>query len=197
MKNNHTEELHADYQRACQILERISPLKRLDKSIGIGNLALEAGVSLAAFEEALHASKHPRDGQHVYFGLKAVKAAVKAVERQELDSRIEERTQELEALLKSAGRSLRDIATPRAVQVPKTSGKLSFRFNQDEAHSLAHALSLTGKPNTTAQVKACVEAYPRLHDMERSFEALTKELQELKDSVNSLPSLILSLAAKQ
>jgi hypothetical protein len=62
---------------------------------------------------------------------------------------------------------------------------------------MAHALSLTGKPNTSAQVKACVEAYPRLHDMEQSYTALTKELQELKETVNQLPSLILSLAAKQ
>ncbi len=175
----------------------ISPLKRLDKSIGIGNLALEAGVSLAAFEEALQASRHPRDGQHVYFGMKAVKAAVKELERQELAARIDEHTQALEALLKAAGRSLRDIATPRAVQAPKTSGKLSFRFTQAEAQTMAHALSLTGKPNTSAQVKACVEAYPRLHDIEQSYTALTKELQELKETVNQLPSLILSLAAKQ
>lgn len=186
-----------EVQRATAILARISPLKRLDKSIGIGNLALEAGVSLAAFEEALQASRHPRHGQHVYFGMKAVKAAVKELERQELAARIEGRTHELEALLRSAGRTLRDIATPRAVHAPKTSGKLSFRFTQAEAQTMAHALSLTGKPNTSAQVKACVEAYPRLHDMEQSFEALTKELHELKESVNALPSLILSLAAKQ
>lgn len=184
-------------ERARAILGLISPLKRLDKSIGIGNLALEAGVSLAAFEEALQASRHPRNGQHVYFGMKAVKAAVKELERQELAARIDEHTQELEALLKSAGRSLRDIATPRAVQAPKVSGKLSFRFTQAEAQTMAHALSLTGKPNTSAQVKACVEAYPRLHDMEQSYTALTKELQELKETVNQLPSLILSLAAKQ
>lgn len=184
-------------ERARAILGLISPLKRLDKSIGIGNLALEAGVSLAAFEEALQVSRHPRDGQHVYFGMKAVKAAVKELERQELAARIEKHTQELEALLKSAGRSLRDISTPRAVQTPKTSGKLSFRFTQAEAQTMAHALSLTGKPNTSAQVKACVEAYPRLHDMEQSYTALTKELQELKETVNQLPSLILSLAAKQ
>tara|TARA_Y100001972_G_C7657481_1_gene331171 strand:- start:813 stop:1397 length:585 start_codon:yes stop_codon:yes gene_type:complete len=184
-------------ERARAILGLISPLKRLDKSIGIGNLALEAGVSLAAFEEALQVSRHPRDGQHVYFGMKAVKAAVKELQRQELAARIDEHTQALEALLKSAGRSLRDIATPRAVQAPKTSGKLSFRFTQAEAQTMAHALSLTGKPNTSAQVKACVEAYPRLHDMEQSYTALTKELQELKESVSQLPSLILSLAAKQ
>lgn len=184
-------------ERARAILGMISPLKRLDKSIGIGNLALEAGVSLAAFEEALQASRHPRDGQHVYFGMKAVKAAVKELERQELAARIDEHTQALEALLKAAGRSLRDIATPRAVHAPKTSGKLSFRFTQAEAQTMAHALSLTGKPNTSAQVKACVEAYPRLHDIEQSYTALTKELQELKETVNQLPSLILSLAAKQ
>lgn len=184
-------------ERVRAILGLISPLKRLDKSIGIGNLALEAGVSLAAFEEALQASRHPRDGQHVYFGLKAVKAAVKALEREELDNRIQQHTQELEALLKSAGRSLRDVARPRNVQVTKTSGKLSFRFTQTEAQTMAHALSLTGKPNTSAQVKACVEAYPRLHDIEESYTALTKEFKELKESINQLPSLILSLAAQK
>ncbi len=186
----------AEVQRAQAILGRISPLKRLDKSIGIGNLALEAGVSLAAFEEALQLTKHPRDGLHVYFGLKSVKAAVKSLEQEELNVLIEEQTQALSELLSKAGRSLRDVASPRQVKPLKTSGKLSFRITQDEAHSYSHILALTGKATTSAQVKACVEAYPRAREMEQSYEALRKELKELQQSVNQLPSLILQLAAK-
>lgn len=186
----------AEVQRAQAILGRISPLKRLDKGIGIGNLALEAGVSLAAFEEALQLTKHPRDGLHVYFGLKSVKAAVKALEREELNALIEEQTQALSELLSKAGRSLGDIASPRQVKALKTSGKLSFRFTQDEAHALQHALSLTGKANTSAQVKACVEAYPRAREIEQSFKAVREELEELRALVEALPSLILKLAAK-
>lgn len=190
---SHQDEL----QRATAILQRISPLKRLDKSVGIGNLAIEAGVSLAAFEEALQNTRHPREGNHVYFGLKSVKAAVKAHEAQKLDELIDERTNELSTLLNQAGRSLRDVATPRQVKPLKTAGKLSFRFTQDEAPALQYGLALTGKSNTSAQVKACVEAYPRLREIENSFAAMTKELKELKEAVNSLPSLILKLSAQQ
>ena len=188
----HSEEL----QRAYEILRRISPLKRLDKSVGIGNLAIEAGVSLAVFEEALQASRHPREGKHVYFGLKSVKAAVKAHEREELEARIAEQTALLEALMKQVGRSIQDVAKPRQVKALNNSGKLSFRITQDEASALQHSLSLTGKPNVSAQVKACVEAYPRLHEIEHGYEAVRKELEELTKKVDALPSLILKLAAK-
>lgn len=185
-----------EVERAEAILGRVSRLKRLDKSVGIGNLAMEAGVSLAAFEEALLHTGHHRDGQHVYFGLKSVKAAVQAHEREELEAQIAEQTAMLEALMKQVGRSLQDVAKPRQVKALKNSGKLSFRITQDEASALQHSLSLTGKPNVSAQVKACVEAYPRLHEIESGYQAVRKELEELTKKVDALPSLILKLAAK-
>ena len=191
MSNQH------ELQRATAILQRISPLKRLDKNIGIGNLAIEAGVSLEAFKEALQYTRHKTDGHHVYFGLRSVKAAVKAYEAEELNQLIQERTAELSTLLNQAGRSLRDVATPSQVKPLKTTGKLSFRFTQDEAPALQHGLALTGKSNTSAQVKACVEAYPRLREIENSFVVMTKQLKELKETVDSLPPLILRLAAQQ
>lgn len=129
-----------EVERAEAILGRVSRLKRLDKSVGIGNLAMEAGVSLAAFEEALLHTGHHRDGQHVYFGLKSVKAAVQAHEREELEAQIAEQTAMLEALMKQVGRSLQDVAKPRQVKALKNSGKLSFRITQDEASALQHSL---------------------------------------------------------
>lgn len=81
----------------------------------------------------------------------------------------------------------------RKVRTTKLSGVLTIRITEDEAQDLEYPLNLTGEPNVSAQVKACVRAYPELREIRTSYVSLKKELEELKEAVNSIPALLINI----
>lgn len=175
------------------VLARIRPLGRLDKTTHATELAGELGVSLQAFKEATDAVGLKRSGEHYWFGLTSLRTAMKVQERSRAEIEIAARKRELEVLLARQGRRLTDLVKVRQVKPTKLSGVMTIRLTTDEAEQLEHALDLTGEPNLSAKVKACVRAYPELREIRTSYVSLKKELELLKEAVNALPELILNL----
>ncbi|MGF6348206.1 hypothetical protein [Variovorax sp. W2I14] len=180
-------------ERATAVLSRVRPLGRLDRKVGLAELSHELQVSPEAFKTAAERLELRNSGEHYWFGLRSLKTAIAAHEREIAREEIAARKAELELLLAKQGKRLSDLVKVRKVRTTKLSGVLTIRITEDEAQDLEYPLNLTGEPNVSAQVKACVRAYPELREIRTSYVTLKKELEELKDAVNSIPALLIHI----